>query len=83
MTSGQDPGTKIAAPTAVAVALSTDPVKVNDPEVLDTDDSQINLQEYAKDRIAALIQEQFKGHRMAVLSRGAPGRRGLHLLAQP
>ena len=39
-----------------------------DADVPNADESPIDLEEYARDRIAALIHEDFAGHRMAVLT---------------
>jgi restriction system protein len=74
---GKDPGTKaaLAKPKALSPVVV---YGVNEPdaEVPDTDQSQIDLEEYAQDRIAALVQEQFKGHRMAVLVEALLGAEG-------
>jgi restriction system protein len=70
VSTGSDPGSRIAAkaPTAPArahAASSTNPSA--ETEMAEAEESPIDLQEYAQDRIAAVIQEEFKGHRMAVL----------------
>lgn len=63
---GKDPGTKAALIKSNAPAVAHVTIDA-DAEVPETADSQIDLEEYAQDRITALVQEQFKGHRMAVL----------------
>lgn len=67
---GVDPGTRVATkahpqPKPAAAARSVDTADVDVPNA---DDSRIDVQEYAQDRIAALIHEGFAGHRMAVLT---------------
>ena len=66
---GSDPGTKVAAKPALAVSKNMSEQAGASPEapVPGEEDGQFDLQEYARDRIAAVVQEQFKGHRMAVL----------------
>lgn len=61
---GTDPGSKVAASPPVVKPKSKAPAT---DDVPDTEQEPIDLEEYARDRIAALIQEGFAGHRMAVL----------------
>lgn len=66
---GVDPGTKVVAKLPLPAKTAALPASEGAPElyVPDADDSRIDLEEYARDRIAALIHEGFAGHRMAVL----------------
>lgn len=63
---GVDPGTKVALKPPLHKPVV--PVDPHNADVPSTDESPIDLEEYARDRIAALIQEGFAGHRMAVLT---------------
>jgi restriction system protein len=61
---GMDPGSKVTAPAPI---IQPKPPAPDRDDVPTDDDQPIDLQEYARDRIAALIREGFAGHQMAVL----------------
>ena len=65
-----DPGTKIAklpAPKLGHGGAGEGLQPSVDSETLSAEDAVINLEEHANDRIVAVVQEEFAGHRMAVL----------------
>jgi restriction system protein len=65
---GTDPGTKVAAkPPPLSIKKHAPSSTADEREIPNADDSAIDLEQYAQARIEAVIQEQFKGHRMAVL----------------
>ena len=79
---GVDPGTKVAVKPLLHAKPGRSPGP-HDADVPNADESRIDLEEYAQDRIAALIHEDFAGHRMAVLTEALLTGAGLHVLAQP
>lgn len=65
---GSDPGSKISVkPPLAPVAKKSETFAESEPDVIDADEGTLDLQEYAQDRIEALIHEEFAGHRMALL----------------
>jgi restriction system protein len=65
---GTDPGTKVAVtPPAPTKSRAIPRQSPREEDVPNAEDSQVDLEEYARDRIAALIHEGFAGHGMAAL----------------